>query len=252
MTDPNIENAERMAQYVNFIDLGKIDYAEAWEFQSKMQGELVSRKRENRENKAYTTTHYFIFCEHYPVYTLGKSGKIDNLLLNDAELKENGVDFYKVNRGGDITYHGPGQIVGYPIFDLDFFFTDIHKYVRLIEEGIIELLKLYHITATRYSGFTGVWIAPDSKRPYWRKICAIGVHLSRWVTMHGFALNVDTDLQYFTNIVPCGINDPDKIVTSIFQEIGERIDPDTLKEQLMDIYSYLFDFKVIKEISSIK
>lgn len=233
-----------MSQKVHYYDLGKIDYAEAWDIQSELQQKLVLQKRENRDNPLYTTNHYFLFCEHNPVYTLGKSGKMDNLLLNKEQLKDNSVEFYKVNRGGDITYHGPGQVVGYPIFDLDFFFTDIHKYVRTIEEGIIQLLKLYNLDATRYSGFTGVWLPPDKKIPFWRKICAIGVHLSRWVTMHGFALNVNTDLKYFNNIVPCGINDSDKVVTSISNELQQDINYSEVKDKLIEIYSKLFDFEI--------
>jgi len=241
-----------MSQQVHFYDLGKIDYAEAWDIQSELQQDLVNKKRINRDNTDYSTHHYFLFCEHNPVYTLGKSGKIDNLLLNSTQLKDNSVDFYKVNRGGDITYHGPGQVVGYPIFDLDFFFTDIHKYVRLIEEGIIHLLKLYDIDATRYTGFTGVWLPPDQKSPFWRKICAIGVHLSRWVTMHGFALNVNTELDYFKNIIPCGINDTDKMVTSISQELKQEINYTEVKNKLIHIYSQLFDFEIIKSGNYIK
>jgi len=175
------------------------------------------------------------------VYTLGKSGSKENLLLSDADIQEKSIEFFKINRGGDITYHGPGQIVGYPIFDLDCFFTDVHKYVRYIEEAIILMLADYGIVGNRMKGFTGVWL-DETKTLKKRKICAIGVHLSRWVTMHGFALNVNTDLTYFNHIIPCGIQDDDKEVTSMAKELGAAVDEQKVKEKIVHYFAELFNF----------
>ncbi len=233
-------------QEVNFKDLGAIDYQEAWDLQQRLLDELVQRKRRN--NKLEPTDpafqrqhHYLLFCEHKPVYTLGKSGSLDHLLLSEAQLSEKEIDFYKINRGGDITFHGYGQIVGYPIFDMDEFFTDIHKYVRYLEEAIIRTLADYGLEGIRKEGFTGVWFNQNDKQPF-RKICAIGVHLSRWVTMHGFAFNVNTDLNYFNYIVPCGINDADKTVTSLQQELGYKLDMEEVKEKVKKHFADLFGF----------
>lgn len=235
-----------MTQKVQFQDLGKISYKDAWDYQFTLQRQVIDAKLEARKNEAdfehYQPRHYLLFCEHNPVYTLGKSGSIDHLLLNEAELVQNGVEFFKINRGGDITYHGPGQITGYPIFDLDFFFTDVHKYVRYLEEAVIRTLAEYGIEAMRIKEYTGVWIEGDTVGPK-RKICAIGVHLSRWVTMHGFAFNVNTDLKYFNNIVPCGINDEDKTVTSLAMELGREIDVEEVKTKLKNHYAALFGFE---------
>lgn len=224
---------------MQFLDLGKIDYKEAWDYQTKHFEEIVKIKISNRsleEADSIVTPNYLIFCEHPHVYTLGKSGSEQHLLINNEGLKTRKATFYKTNRGGDITYHGPGQIVGYPILDLDNFFTDIHKYLRLLEEAILHTLATYDIRAGRITGLTGVWVDHDKPNP--RKICAMGVKSSRWVTMHGFALNVNADLAYFDNIVPCGITD--KTVTSLKQELGAEQDLDEikfiLKEKLADLF----------------
>lgn len=201
-----------------------------------MHKELVDLKMQRR-NDASTeeTIHKILFCEHRPpVYTLGKSGDMSHLLLNEDDLIANNIHFHKINRGGDITFHGPGQITGYPILDLDFIYTDIHKYIRDMEEAIIKTIGYYGIKGDRIEGYTGVWIKGDNANPQNRKICAIGVHLSRWVTMHGFALNVNTDLSYFDNIIPCGISDSDKSVTSISKETGLMIDINEVKAILLN------------------
>ncbi|HNP49202.1 MAG TPA: lipoyl(octanoyl) transferase LipB [Bacteroidia bacterium] len=223
-------------QPVLFRDLGLIDYKEAWEYQEKLFQELIERKLKNRSlspDEQEQQVHYLLFCEHPHVYTLGRSGDENNLLLDEEGLKSIDATFYKNNRGGDITYHGPGQIVGYPILDLDLFFTDIHKYLRFLEEAIILTLKEYGISAGRYPGYTGVWLdAEDEKRA--RKICAIGVRTSRWVTMHGFAFNVNSNLSYFGNIVPCGIED--KSVTSLSKELGA---PQNMEEVKLKVRIHL-------------
>ncbi len=213
---------------------GIIPYNEAWLKQESLFAELVNQKLINRKlNQEQPTKNYLIFCEHPPVYTLGKSGSIDNLLLSENELAEKGIEFYKINRGGDITHHGPGQLVVYPIFDLENFFTDIHLYLRTLEEAVIKTLAEFGITAGRFHGYTGVWIEPENETA--RKICAMGVKCSRWVTMHGIALNVNNDLTLFDNIIPCGIDD--KAVTSLKKEIGASLDIglvlDKLKAQII-------------------
>lgn len=208
---------------VQFLDLGQIDYQEAWDFQTNLFQEIVNTKVSNRklpEDEQLITQNHLIFCEHPHVYTLGKSGAEQHLLINEDGLKTKKATYYKTNRGGDITYHGPGQIVGYPILDLDNFFTDIHKYLRFLEEAVILTLAEFNIKAGRIAGLTGVWLDYDKKDP--RKICALGVKSSRWVTMHGFAFNVNADLSYFDNIVPCGITD--KRVTSLQHEMGAEQD----------------------------
>lgn len=207
---------------VNIINLGLKDYKETWDYQTDLFDTIVKRKIENRKGEgkySLPTNNYLIFCEHPHVFTLGKSGDEANLLISADELKDRKASFYKINRGGDITYHGPGQLVGYPILDLENFFTDIHKYLRLLEEAIIRTLKDFGIYGERYEGLTGVWIEPGTPRA--RKICAMGVKSGRWVTMHGFALNINTDLSYFNYIVPCGIDD--KAVTSMERELNRNI-----------------------------
>ena len=208
---------------ITWIDLGKIDYQQAWDYQEKLFSETIQIKVQNRKllpTEEQPTPNYLLFCEHPHVYTLGKSGSENNLLINEQVLKQKNASFYKINRGGDITYHGPGQLVGYPILDLDNFFTDIHQYLRYLEEAIILTLAEYGLVAGRIVGLTGVWLDHEAQiQP--RKICAMGVKCSRWVTMHGFALNVNTDLTYFDNIVPCGITD--KAVTSLKQELGYEV-----------------------------
>ena len=214
---------------VVFQDLGLIDYKEAWDYQEKRFNEILDVKKNNRkENRQDPTLSYLLFCEHPHVYTLGKSGDENNLLVNEEYLKSRGATFYKINRGGDITYHGPGQIVGYPILDLDNFFTDIHKYLRYLEEAVILTLADYGIESTRSDGETGVWL--DVGREKARKICALGVRSSRWVTMHGFAFNVNCDLSYFGNIIPCGI--VDKSVTSMQKELGKEVDMQEVQQKL--------------------
>jgi len=206
----------------NFIDWGLIDYQQAWDKQEVLLKQKVDIKLVERDlpiNLKTTISNELIFCEHPHVYTLGKSGSLENLLLDESSLMQAKATFYKINRGGDITYHGPGQLVAYPIIDLEQFFTDIHKYLRLLEEAVIKTIGHYGIIGGRFEGYTGVWI--DADKPTARKICAMGVRCSRWITMHGIALNVNTDLSYFKNIVPCGIND--KQVTSIAKEIGNEI-----------------------------
>lgn len=229
---------------VQFIHLGEIDYQEAWDYQEKVFKEVVDLKIANRKKDVAdqeVTSNYLIFCSHPHVYTLGKSGDENHLLLNQAGLAEKQAQFYKINRGGDITYHGPGQIVGYPILDLDNFFTDIHKYLRYLEEAVILTLKEYGITAGRVESLTGVWLDGDIPGKA-RKICALGVKSSRWVTMHGFAFNVNTDLNYFNNIVPCGIQD--KAVTSLQKELGKEMDVLEVEEKLKGHLADLFEFEI--------
>jgi lipoyl(octanoyl) transferase len=232
-------------QKVKRVDWGEISYKEAWDRQAQLQQELIQVKRNALDKKNYANLHKFVFCEHPPVFTLGKSGKDHHLLLNQSDLEAKGIAFYKVNRGGDITYHGPGQIVGYPLFDLDLFFTDVHKYVRTLEEGIIQTLKEFSVEALRKEGYTGVWCPPNEKNPQWRKICAIGVHLSRWVSMHGFALNVNTLLNPFEFIIPCGIQEEDKTITSLQKELQQTVDTQQVKDLLLKKYSELFPFEPI-------
>ena len=228
-----------MNRKIKFIDLGLMDYKEAWDFQQKLFDEIVEIKKKNRKDSTNKKTpNYFLLVEHPHVYTLGKSGNMSNLLIDETELKNKDASFYKINRGGDITYHGPGQIVGYPILDLENFFTDIHKYLRLLEEVIILTLKNYEIKGERNQGKTGVWI--DTKTPFPRKICAMGVRASRWVTMHGFALNANVDLNYFNNIIPCGI--ANNIVTSISKE-KKRNTVDVLKIKELLKKNFLEVFK---------
>ena len=223
-------------------------YQAMWDEQTRLHQQLVSHKLKQRhlsDKERRPQTHHLIFCEHNPVYTLGKTGSMDNLLLSEQALEQEAIEFFKINRGGDITYHGPGQITGYPILDLDEFFTDVHRYVRTLEECIIELLQIYGVQGDREQGFTGVWIHPEDSSMPKRKICAIGVHLSRWVTMHGFAFNVNTDLSYFEKIIPCGIADQDKTVTSLAQELGKIVDIDQVKEQLKRIFAAQFKFEYV-------
>ncbi len=227
--------------HITFSDLGTMDYKECWDLQEKLfseNGDLKLRRRKYPEEEIADTTDYLFFVEHPHVYTLGKSGDISNLLLSEEELKKVGASFYPINRGGDITYHGPGQIVGYPIFDLEHYFTDIHKFLRYLEEAIIRTLAHYSITAGRIDGLTGVWI-DESDPAKARKIAALGVKCSRWITMHGFAFNVNTDLSYFKNIIPCGIDDKD--VTSMERELGRRFDMEEVKSRLLLEIRQLFE-----------
>jgi lipoyl(octanoyl) transferase len=233
-------------------NLGKIDYKEAWDYQEKLFREVIDVKLANRdlpEAQQIETTNYLLFCEHPHVYTLGKSGNEENLLLNETGLKQKEATYYKINRGGDITYHGPGQLVGYPIIDLDNFFTDIHIYLRNLEEAIILTLKDYGIAAGRIEGMTGVWLDHIAKRNA-RKICAIGVKTSRWVTMHGFAFNVNANLDYFKNIIPCGISD--KAVTSLDIELNRPVDMNEVADKVKKHLADIFSFDVIEEIADEK
>lgn len=228
-----------MNKHIVLQDLGNKDYKETWDYQEELFKGILDTKIKNRREEAnLATPNYFLFVEHPHVYTLGKSGDVSNLLLNESQLTEKGATFYKINRGGDITYHGPGQIVGYPILDLENFFTDIHKYLRLLEEMIILTLAEYGLKVERSDGETGVWL--DVGTPFARKICAMGVRASRWVTMHGFALNVNADLGYFDNIIPCGIRG--KAVTSLNVELGKKhIDEAEVKQKLLKHFKVLFE-----------
>lgn len=231
-----------MNKKVIFEDLGMIDYKRCWEYQEDIFAKTIETKTSNRRNSTtIETTNLLIFCEHPHVYTLGKSGDEKNLLVNEDYLKSRGATFYKINRGGDITYHGPGQIVGYPILDLENFFTDIHKYLRLLEEAVILTLKEYGLNGERSVGETGVWL--DVETPRARKICALGVKTSRWVSMHGFAFNINSDLSYFGHIIPCGITD--KQVTSLQKELEREVDMEEVKFKLKNHISNLFEMELI-------
>jgi lipoyl(octanoyl) transferase len=236
---PFFKSNQSSLQTVRYIDLGLVDYKQAWTYQEKLFNEIVALKVNNRTADLHEPTpNYLLFCQHPHVYTLGNSGNKENLLISEQELEQKNASYYKINRGGDITYHGPGQIVGYPILDLDNFFTDIHKYLRFLEEMVIRTIAEYGIEAGRSNGETGVWI--DVGNPLKaRKICAMGVRASRWVTMHGFALNANVDLDYFGNIIPCGIND--KAVTSLKKELGHPVEEEELKQKLKRHFAQLFE-----------
>lgn len=230
---------------VKISDLGLIDYQEAWDYQEKVFAETVAVKLSNRKNEEEKPTpNHVLICQHPHVYTLGKSGKEENLLLDEKALADKKARFYKINRGGDITYHGPGQLVIYPILDLENFFTDIHKFLRLLEEAVILTLEEYGIEAGRVDGYTGVWLEMNKEKLLGeRKICAMGVKASRWVTMHGLALNVNTDLAYFGNIVACGIQD--KAVTSMQMELGKELDMNEVAVVLIEKLSELFEMELV-------
>lgn len=229
---------------VLFKDLGKMGYQEAWDYQTVLFDKSVAQKLENRDDaNAEPPANYFLYVEHPHVYTLGKSGSLENLLLDEQGLADKGATFHKINRGGDITYHGPGQVVGYPILDLDQFSPDIHLYLRNIEEAVIRLCADYGIKGERFEKYTGVWVEPGT--PQERKICAIGVKTSRWVSMHGFALNVNTNMEYFGNIVPCGIVNKD--VTSIQRELGRKIDMNEVKEKLKGHFSDIMKMEFVSK-----
>jgi len=233
-----------MNRNIQLKDLGLKDYKETWEYQSELLQEIVDVKIDNRRNNnTNQTQNHFLFVEHPHVYTLGKSGDLSNLLLNEKQLAEKGATFYKINRGGDITYHGPGQIVGYPILDLENFFTDIHKYLRLLEESIILTIAEYGLKGERSDGETGVWL--DVGTPFARKICAMGIRSSRWVTMHGFALNANVNLGYFDNIIPCGIRG--KAVASMEAELGKKVDVEEVKGKILKHFKVLFEVDEIVE-----
>ncbi len=228
-----------MRQKVIFQDLGLTDYFDTWQYQTEIHQKLKEEKKIiNNPNPSHT----LIFCEHHAVFTLGRSGLQENLIVSPEYLAENNIQFYKINRGGDITYHGPGQIVGYPIFDLDLFFNDVHKYVRLLEESVIQTLEHYNIIGYREAGYTGVWINRGNEK---RKICAIGVHLSRWISLHGFAFNINTNLDHFNFIIPCGIKDEGKSVTSLEKELGAKQNMDEVKHILKNKMSSIFEFDML-------
>lgn len=232
-----------MKQEVLFRDLGTLHYKEAWDMQENFLAEMVALKTlaRNSVDPVNKPVHKLLFVEHPPVYTLGKSGKMEHVLLNEEDRVRKGIEFFKINRGGDITYHGPGQLVGYPIFDLEQFYTDIGKYLRNLEEVIIRMMAEYGLHGERSPGETGVWIEPD-KRGRERKICAIGVRCSRWVTMHGFAFNVNTNLEYFNHIIPCGIQQ--KKVTSLQKELGRPIDPEEVKAVTRKYFEEVFEIEL--------
>jgi lipoyl(octanoyl) transferase len=236
-----------MNKKIQIIALGSKDFKETWDYQETLFKVILDLKIQNRrEDSNLETPNYFLYVEHPHVYTLGKSGDLSNLLLSEKQLQEKKASFYKINRGGDITYHGPGQIVGYPILDLENFFTDIHKYLRFLEEAIILTLAEYGLISERSTGETGVWL--DVGTPFARKICAMGVRASRWVTMHGFALNVNVDLGYFDHIIPCGIRG--KAVTSLQVELGvEKVNEDEVKEKISKHFTSLFEAEFINLIS---
>ena len=247
-----LKNAEKTTMIedtkktVAFRDLGCMDYQEAWTYQENLFADIVAKKIQNRnlpKDQQITTPNYLLFVEHPHVYTLGKSGKPEHLLLDTTGLAAHAATYYKINRGGDITYHGPGQLVGYPILDLDHFFTDIHRYLRYLEEAIILTLAEYGVPAGRIDGLTGVWLDHETlKNP--RKICALGVKSSRWVTMHGFAFNLNVDLSYFEHIVPCGIDD--KAVTSLHLELGRQVDVQEVKKKVKKHLAALFEMNLIE------
>lgn len=233
-----------MNKKVKLVNKGLIDYKKCWDFQASIFDEIIQSKiaiRKGEIKKRYTD-NFLIFCEHSHVYTLGKTGEKNNLLLDEATLQSKGASYYHINRGGDVTYHGPGQLVGYPILDLDNFFTDINKYLRFLEEAVILTLKDYGVKSGRVEGATGVWIDGDNPLIA-RKICAIGVKLSRWVTMHGFAFNVNTNLDYFNNIVPCGITN--RSVTSLQKELGKSQDISEVQRKVVFHLKSLFGFELI-------
>jgi lipoyl(octanoyl) transferase len=228
-----------MRQKVIFQDLGLTDYFDTWQYQTEIHQKLKEEKKIiNNPNPSHT----LIFCEHHAVFTLGRSGSQENLIVSPEYLAENSIQFYKINRGGDITYHGPGQIVGYPIFDLDLFFNDVHKYVRLLEESVIQTLEHYNIIGYREPGYTCVWINRGHEK---RKICAIGVHLSRWISLHGFAFNINTNLDHFNYIIPCGIKDEGKSVTSLEKELGAKQNIEEVKYILKNKISSIFEFDML-------
>ncbi|HIF49006.1 MAG TPA: lipoyl(octanoyl) transferase LipB [Cytophagales bacterium] len=229
---------------VTYTNLGHIDYKKAWDKQEDIFKKIIDVKIENRKNNnCNKTENYILTCSHPHVYTLGKSGNENNLLIKNSIIKSQKLDYYKINRGGDITYHGPGQLVIYPILDLENFFTDIHKYLRFLEEAVIITLQEFNIKSGRIKKLTGVWVDINSQNP--KKICAMGVKSSRWVTMHGLALNVSTDLSYFNNIIPCGIND--KEVTSIEKETNKVIQMVIVENKLIENLCKIFEFELIKK-----
>jgi lipoyl(octanoyl) transferase len=233
-----------MSPLVSCHFLGKVDYKEAWDFQEKLFQEGVQRKIDLRNGTGeQKPENYLLFCEHPHVYTLGKSGDKEHLLLDQSELEQKNATFYHINRGGDITYHGPGQLVIYPIFDLEQFFTDIHKYMRFLEEAVIQTLSKFYVVGERSEGLTGVWLEPNTANA--RKICAMGVKSSRWMTMHGIGFNICTDLNYFNHIIPCGIQNKD--VTSLEKEINRTVTVEEVIPLILEELQTLFGFETLKK-----
>lgn len=239
---------KRRSQLVRFSDLGRMDYRTAWDVQEKLLAHNSEAKRlwYAQENAGHGATqaltqHHLLFVEHPPVYTLGKSGKEEHVMISEAERRQMGIDYFRTNRGGDITFHGPGQLVGYPILDLEKFYTDIGRYLRNIEQVVINVMAFYGLHGQRSPGATGVWLDPDRKGME-RKICAIGVRCSRWITMHGFAFNINTELAYFDRIIPCGI--PDKQVTSLQRELGRRVDMEEVKLLVKEHFAEVFEVQL--------
>jgi lipoyl(octanoyl) transferase len=230
----------RLKNLLDVKDLGLVDYQAGWDIQTDLHQRLIQEKRNN--SGISVSPHSLILCEHPHVFTLGKSGYDSHLKVDDSELERIQASFYRINRGGDITYHGPGQLVAYPILDLERIFTDVHRYVRSLEEVVIQVLLEYNIKAGREEKYTGVWVDPES--PQARKICAIGVHLSRWVSLHGLAFNINTDLNYFSHIIPCGIQDPQKSVTSLSNELGMSVSLDEVKQKFVKKFLEVLDLEV--------
>ncbi len=231
-----------MTKHVSWLDFEMADYKKTWDLQQELNNKLVQAKREGKD----IDSHYLIACQHTPVYTLGKSGSESHLRYSKDQLDREGIEYFKINRGGDITYHGPGQLVIYPILDLDHFFTDIHRYVRSLEEVVIRTLSVFGLEGTRLKDFTGVWLDGEPKR----KLCAIGVHLSRWVTMHGLALNVNPNLVHFNGIIPCGIDARDKSVTSMQKELGRALNIEHVKAVLIDQFEEVFECQIERKVWS--
>jgi len=225
---------------VFFKNLGLIDFEKAWKVQEGLMNSIIDTKRAGKKTK-----NYLLFCQHPHVYTLGKSGDSNNLLLSNKQMTDVGVDFYKTNRGGDITYHGPGQLVVYPIFDLDNFFTDIHKYLRYLEDVVINVLETYGVVGVRLKKITGVWIKDRGRENYYKKICAMGVRASRWVTMHGLAFNINVDLKYFNNIIPCGLSDMG--VTSLSSELEKKLNQMEVEERMKCAFEETFGVKIVND-----
>lgn len=238
-----------MIQNVTLEYISGKSYREVWDYQHEIHHGLIARKVQAKADGTALTNqpHQLLLCEHAPVFTLGRSGDVENLLLNQEQLEARHIEYFPINRGGDITYHGTGQITGYPILDLDLFFNDVHKYVRNLEEVVIRVLAEYGLIGGRIAGYTGVWLTNENGTQH-RKICAIGVHLSRWVTLHGFAFNVNTDLAYFDYIVPCGIVDPDKTVTSLHLELGHEVPLREVNEKYVKHFEEVFGCSIIEPI----
>ena len=245
MTNKRLDSKKNLL--VQIHEINNTSYQDVWDFQTLLHDKIKQRKRSKNndfadEDKAYELNH-IVFCEHFPVYTLGKSADVNNLLLDDQALSDQGFEIFKINRGGDITYHGPGQITGYYIMNLELLKRDVHWYVRSLEQIVIDLLKTYDVDGVRLKEFTGVWVKSES---LYKKVCAIGVHLSRWVSMHGFGFNINSKLDHFKNIVPCGIQDENKSVTSLSELIGRKLDMAEVKSRLIDISCNTFALTKIK------